>query len=336
MASLNNDVRNELGDANGSVPRTSNAATRTRSSRPNSDLPAFYEAIPNDTAANLAILRSHLICKDVEAIISHFICVPMEEYHSFLADVTFTEEQKKEWEKKYLLSIPEDSKQRCEIQKMTAQQMKKVCAKLKRRTPLTRTEAYNSLQTMREEELGFHELQSAVDRRQENLVLKCMVLFRFVTSIFSGSYIERLGQINHSKNHLDYETNNTYKGFFEDVSETIKMDFAGEHQGLIFCGPPENSVQFIAYLNSTAIGNQHPFGILTEAQKEYAAPKSCMKHMNDLVKIYQKMIENMGVSGTHANDPFLYTSTFFQFILYFMSSYTNTCFVEYRSCTLCT
>lgn len=93
--------------------------------------------------------------------------------------------------------------------------------------------------------------------------------------------------------------------------KTIKTDYASEHQGLILCGPLEPDSQYILYLNPGAlVEEQNLVGVLNEAQIDYASSKHCMKHMNDLIKVYKKMIENMGVSGIHANDPFLYTGTY--------------------------
>jgi hypothetical protein len=303
MASLINNNLEACDDADETVPESSNSTGRPRSSRPNCNLPVFFDLMTNEDE-----IRSHCICMHDDTIISHFVAVPMDEYKEFLANKSLSEIEKKEWEDKNLLAIPKEPKgYEGTIKKMTVQQLKKLCAKLKRKTPNSRNEGYSSLQAMREEQLGYRTLLGATDRRLQNLYRKSMVMFRFITTILSATYRVRLGQINHGKDHGDHETYNTYKDFFKDVSDTIKTDFASEHQGLHRLFPQEYGNLFEHYLGEDALKEENPTGILNDAQKEFASPEACMSHMKDLVKIYQKMTTDMTVSGIHANDPYLYT-----------------------------
>jgi hypothetical protein len=308
MASLIIDnLDDDWDDGVETITTAKGRGNRPKSSRPNADLPDFFNELKNDDE-----IRAHCICKHDDTIISHFVFVPIAEYNAFLSNDSLNASEKEEWENKNLRAIPPDPKtykDKGTIKKLTAQQMKKLCAALKRRTPKDRDDAYASLQAMREEELGFRTLIGASDRRTELLHLKSMVLFRFVTAIFSGTYRTRLGQLNHGKDHHDHETFNLYNNFFDDVSNTIKIDFASEHQGLHSGHPPEFKNLFEHYLDVDTLGGENPTGILSNAQKEFASPTNCKSHMKILVKVYQKMVTDMTVSGTHANNPFKYTGT---------------------------
>jgi hypothetical protein len=264
-----------------------------RATRANSHLPEYFTQ-PIDYSE----MRSHLVCKTDPNAFSHFISIPMKEYRSFLANESLTPAEKEEFEAKNVWALKD----------MTRDQLFKLNTKLRRRTPDNKEEAISHLQLILEEENGSLGIQSSTEKETDARLAKGMVVFRFITAIFSGSYIGRLQEINNCKGHVDHETNNTYQGFFRDVSKNIQNDDAIEHSIIHPCSDSAFRDEYEAYLNPDALGKQDPKGIFTDQQKALAAPNLLMGYLSALIKTRNKMSEIMKKSETHCNDPFRYVN----------------------------
>jgi hypothetical protein len=259
--------------------------------RVNSCLPEFYMAIEDRS-----ILRAHLISRNTDSngndVTTHFIAVPLDELPKYEADDNCAENS-------YIW----------EISSLTMDQLRKLLTKLKYSCSNKNRAALLEMISLIGTEAALPAaLEGLKQNSQKRIINRSKVVFRLITTIFHDNFRDKLGNLNDNKKRVDFETNNMFKSFFEQVSKVIGDNSAMEHQNLLWCAESRYDDEYYSHLDQRTIGDEHPSGVLSEKQLELTIPAKCQQMYRDLVSLYMKIDNMMTVSGTHDDDVFSFTA----------------------------